>query len=395
MKHFRFLLLGICVAISPEAGWGQSPNTFSRSHPQLLGLFAEVIQKASEATVRVTSNGKEVALGTIVDPDGWILTKHSELRDDIKVRLKDGREFPATLIGVHSDDLAMLKIDAAGLPVVEWRNSNEVGVGSWVASPGLGRDPLAVGVISVMSRDLPPTPRFLPNPSGGYMGIIMSPTEGGVRIVQVAENTPAAKAGLKEGDIIRAIDDQVVTNNDDVLAYLRNKKPGEKIRIHFLRDGVAQEVPLELARRPPEANRGDFQNRMGSALSDRRGGFATILQHDTVLRPADCGGPLVDLDGKVIGINIARAGRTETFAIPSEKIIPLIAGFKAGKFPVPKPPVTSLEDRMKALQEAIKQATAEEEESRKAREAAAQKEADARKRREALEAELKQLKEKK
>ena len=32
--------------------------------------------------------------------------------------------------------------------------------------------------------------------------------------------------------------------------------------------------------------------------------------------PADCGGPLVNLDGKVVGMNIARAGRTESYAIP-------------------------------------------------------------------------------
>ena len=45
-----------------------------------------------------------------------------------------------------------------------------------------------------------------------------------------------------------------------------------------------------------------------------------ILQHDSVLKPSECGGPLVDLDGKVVGINIARAGRTETYAIPSEVV---------------------------------------------------------------------------
>jgi serine protease Do len=44
------------------------------------------------------------------------------------------------------------------------------------------------------------------------------------------------------------------------------------------------------------------------------------FQHDTVLRPADCGGPIVDLDGRVIGFNIARAGRTESYALPAVEV---------------------------------------------------------------------------
>ncbi len=393
MSRLGVLVTSIAFLVATTTVRAQNVNLNSRSHPDILHLVAEVCQKASEATVRVSGEGGDLVLGTIVDPDGWILTKFSELKGDLKVKLKDGREFPATLVGVHPDDLAMLKIDASALPVVEWRNSLEDAVGSWVITPGLERQPIAIGVISVLSRDLPPSPAFAPNPNSGYMGIVMSPSEGGVRIVSVAPDTPAAKAGLREGDIIFSIDNQPMTSNDDVLSFLRNKKPGDSIRVQFLREGTEQETNLKLARRPFEANRGEFQNRMGSRLSDRRGGFANILQHDTVLQPSDCGGPLVDLDGKTIGINIARAGRTETYAIPSERVIPLITAFKAGKFPVPKKATASREGRIKSLEDAIEKALLEEEESRKARMAAEQREAEARKRRLALEAELKKLKE--
>lgn len=393
MNRVGLLSAWVLVSVIPFHALAQAPNPNSRSHPEILSLVADVSQKASEATVQILGDDRELVLGTIVDTDGWILTKHSELKGNLKVKLRDGREFPATLVGVHPDDLAMLKVEASGLPVVDWRNSTEDGVGSWVITPGLGRDPIAVGVISVVSRDLPPSPAFAPNPSSGYMGIIMSPGEKGVRVVAVAENTPAARAGLKEGDVIFSIDGQAVETNDDILAILRNKKPGDTIRVAFARNGEKREVELKLARRPAEANRGDFQNRMGSKLSDRRGGFANVLQHDTVLQPNECGGPLVDLDGKTIGINIARAGRTETYAIPAERVIPLITAFKAGKFPPPKQVVKSLAERVKELEEAIKRAMADEEEGRKARLLAEQREAEARKRREALEAELKKIQE--
>ena len=77
---------------------------------------------------------------------------------------------------------------------------------------------------------------------------------------------------------------------------------------------------------------------MGSELSDRRGGFPSILQHDTVIKPIDCGGPVVDLDGKTVGINISRSGRTETYAIPSEAVLALIDDLKSGKLKRVDPP---------------------------------------------------------
>ena len=66
-------------------------------------------------------------------------------------------------------------------------------------------------------------------------------------------------------------------------------------------------------------------------MSSRRSGYSVILQHDSVLKPSDCGGPLVDLKGRVVGINISRAGRVETWAIPAEIVAPLIAELKSGE----------------------------------------------------------------
>ena len=78
-------------------------------------------------------------------------------------------------------------------------------------------------------------------------------------------------------------------------------------------------------------DRGSFQNAMGGALSGRRTGFPMVIQHDTVIRPADCGGPLVDLEGRVLGVNIARAGRVETWALPGDVAMKVFQDLKAGK----------------------------------------------------------------
>src|SRR5207248_917322 len=96
---------------------------------------------------------------------------------------------------------------------------------------------------------------------------------------------------------------------------------------------------------------------MGSDLSQKRTGYPTILQHDTVIKPTDCGGPLVDLDGRVVGINIARAGRVESYALPTEVVVPLLADLMTGKSPTTV--VKTIGEKVKAAQEAIKQAKAE------------------------------------
>jgi serine protease Do len=56
-----------------------------------------------------------------------------------------------------------------------------------------------------------------------------------------------------------------------------------------------------------------------------------VLEHDTILQPNQCGGPLVDLDGQVVGINIARANRVATYAIPARVARPLLEALKSSK----------------------------------------------------------------
>ena len=45
-----------------------------------------------------------------------------------------------------------------------------------------------------------------------------------------------------------------------------------------------------------------------------------VIQHDTVLRPVNCGGPVVDLDGRVVGVNIAHGGRRDLL-LPTESLL--------------------------------------------------------------------------
>jgi serine protease Do len=55
----------------------------------------------------------------------------------------------------------------------------------------------------------------------------------------------------------------------------------------------------------------------GGPFSDRRWGFAKVIPNDLGISPTECGGPLVDLDGHCVGVNIARALRVASYALPA------------------------------------------------------------------------------
>jgi serine protease Do len=308
-----------------------------KSSPKVLAAFHDVVARPSESTVRIKCEGKDVALGTIISADGWILTKFSELKDNPVCKVKDGREFEARVVGVQEKfDLAMLKIEVSDLKPVEWAASKEAPVGNWVASPGIGETPVAIGVVSVGTRDVTGKGAApAPSPTSGYLGVALDLEAAGVKINQILPGTGAEKAGLKVNDLVLSVNGEAVDSADAFMTLLQRHKPGDVVTLKVMRGDKESEFKATLGKRPSNT-RGDFQNSLGSELSARRTGFPTILQHDSVLKPADCGGPLVDLDGHVIGINIARAGRTESYAVPTEAIQPLLGDLKSGKL-APKP----------------------------------------------------------
>jgi serine protease Do len=309
-----------------DEGTGQ----YQRSNSRVLAAFRKVVARPSRSTVRVKCGGKAVALGTVVGADGWILTKASQLKGKAVCRLKGGRELPAEVVGKDVRyDLALLKVEAKGLPVVAWQESKAAPVGNWVASPGLGADPVAIGVVSVAARSLPPDKDTVDR-RGGFLGVGLDPSDEGAKIGQVMPKTAASRAGLKVNDIILSIAGKTITDEASLITALKRYKPGDIVRVRVKRGDKDLVLRVTLGKRP-ESERADYQNRLGSDLSKRRLGFPKVLQHDTVLKPTDCGGPLVDLDGKAVGINIARAGRTESFAIPSEAVLPLLRELSSGK----------------------------------------------------------------
>jgi 2-alkenal reductase len=73
----------------------------------------------------------------------------------------------------------------------------------------------------------------------------------GVFVGTVVEGGPAAEAGLQEGDVITAIDDQPISSFEDLIAYLITEtQPGDTVGLQVLRDGETQTLTVTLGERP-------------------------------------------------------------------------------------------------------------------------------------------------
>lgn len=142
----------------------QSP--FPKDHPfnDFFEKFLEPRQFGNRPNQPQTPRRQVSGAGSgfIIDAEGYVVTNSHVVNeaDQIKITLRDGRNYDAELIGQDpKTDLALLKIDAdKPLPFVEFGNSDEARVGDWVLTVGnpfgLGGS-VTAGIVSARGRDLP------------------------------------------------------------------------------------------------------------------------------------------------------------------------------------------------------------------------------------------------
>jgi len=104
---------------------------------------------------------RSLGSGFIISNDGYILTNAHVVEggDEINVKLTDKREFKARVIGADKrTDVALIKIDGTGLPVVKFGDPNKLKVGEWVVaigSPFGFENTVTAGIVSAKGRSLP------------------------------------------------------------------------------------------------------------------------------------------------------------------------------------------------------------------------------------------------
>jgi serine protease Do len=300
-------------------------SEIGKNHELVKAAFRDVVRQARQSTVEVKVDGRRVALGTVMDRDGHILTKASELDGTLTCQIGRGDEFSAEIVGVDRElDLALLRTSKKDLtPVVL---ANEVPpVGSWLAVPdSRGEIPLLVGVTSTILREIPR--------ANGFLGVLLGQASRGSRIDHVLPESSAERFGLRSGDVIYSVNGRRVHNRFTLIETVQEFQPGTDVEFGLMRGDKKITRRIMLTRREEVAAAEDgSQQHDGGPLSNRRSGFSQVLQHDCPLRPNDCGGPLVNLDGQAVGINIARAGRVESYAVPASLVRTSFVRLKANR----------------------------------------------------------------
>ncbi len=105
---------------------------------------------------------------------------------------------------------------------------------------------------------------------GGYLGLSLredtKSSEGGALVKNVVDDSPAAKAGIKDGDVIVGFGGDIVRGPAKVTEKLRAAKSGEKVMLDIRRDGKTQKMTVELGERPTMA--WSYRSGDGAPLSE-------------------------------------------------------------------------------------------------------------------------------
>ena len=172
LARLGLAVLAVPVMIGLAACGSEAEPAASRDP---LPSVADVVEQVSPWVVSITTEsvvrglfrtvtGEQAGSGFIVRSNGYIVTNNHvvDRARDIKVHLASGETYDAEVVGQDPPpgDLALLKIDAEGLPVATFDDSGDLRVGDWVISIGNvlsleGSPTVTLGIVSALGRTVP------------------------------------------------------------------------------------------------------------------------------------------------------------------------------------------------------------------------------------------------
>jgi S1-C subfamily serine protease len=301
--------------IFPRLSTRREFQSSRRDSAQVLSLVRPLCEKCKTFVCNVIVDYRPVALGTVVGEGGWAITKHSEISPGkLQVRLSDKRLLDAQVYASQrSEDVALLKFDAPDLKGILF-DRTEPKLGSFLVSSGANGDVLSIGVVGSQPRAVS---------QHGILGISFPRNQSEVVVDNLLPGGGAAASGIKVGDRILKINRKPIQNGDMLRREVKELYAGEIAEIELLRGTETLNIQVQL-RDESVAVESESDAKVHGNRSSRSGGFSHVLHHDSVLQPDEIGGPILDLEGNPLGINIARANRVSSYAIPAAALVPII-----------------------------------------------------------------------
>ena len=297
----------------------QDREVLNRQAAQIFKSWDSLSGKVGQSTVLIVAGRQQVAQGIVVSK-GMILSKLSELKRIkmplIVVDAKGGVHDMRPVMSIPEYDLILLESPGIDTPPIHLDDLADASEGDMISAVSAGGHVTDFGVISVNQRSLR-------EEDAAYMGLAADPTwEGkGARVLGVEKGSGAHEAGLKAGDIIQQINGLQLEGMFSMRAALQGVNPGDSVPFIVERKGQSIQGELRTASRPKGASfpqeRLEMMNSMGNRMNLRRSDFPLVFQTDMTLLPECAGCPVINLDGKIVGMALSRAGRVETYVLPA------------------------------------------------------------------------------
>ena len=324
------------------------PNQFTKRDAD----FAESLHVITDATIDsvVRLEGEEsnqYILGTLVSTNGIIVSKYSAAKKMSRCIFSDGQTWPFRIVNFdQKKDLCLIRVNRKGLTPIKFRSDlnrqRQVATtqpslapvslippssGSLALSVGHLKDVAAFGMVTMGLHDFqiaePECPDCVdmgitvsPYPELTRVNGVVYPHRRGIKVLRVYPRSAGESLGLLVGDLVNTINGVRVTERQILAQEAKEIRAGDVMTMTIFRNGH----PRELTYKIPNARKTLYDRWGGGPYSERRFGFGPVIVHDSVLDPQDCGGPLVNVEGHVIGLNIARSMRVASFAINIEDV---------------------------------------------------------------------------
>jgi S1-C subfamily serine protease len=130
-----------------------------------------------------------------------------------------------------------------------------IGINSQIATGGSGNGNVGIGFAVPINtaKSIIPELKKDGRVSRAYLGVLPDPDASGGQVQRVVPGTPAAKAGIRPGDVITKVDGTAVESSDDLVAAIGEKKAGDSATLQIRRDNRQRTVRVTLAQQPSTA----------------------------------------------------------------------------------------------------------------------------------------------
>jgi len=289
---------------------------------EVFGALKAMSHRCKEVVFPIYSFRNRIAYGISIGED-LLIAKASEvaIQANLVTANKKGEAVRLSVVGAYPNhDLVVLSAPGLGAAAAEWADSSTLEEGSFLTAIRPDGEAQAMGVLSVHERSLRQADQ-------GYLGVAIDPREmgEGVIISNVFRDSAAHKAGIRPGDTLLKIKGKIVKGYYEVSTLLRRLKVGEKPELLIVRDGKPRLVFPTLQGRQVQQYESRRMRAMDGEQNRVRSNFSNVLQSDMELGVEDTGLPVADLEGRIVGMVIARAGRISTLILPGKEMKELLS----------------------------------------------------------------------